>query len=777
MQLEKTNQPNKEISFREVFHIFSIHKFTLIGSILFSIFVCYAYLIIVNPIYTSTGSILIEDSNSTMTSLFDMGIGSNANFLENEKEILKSRTTAERTIKSLLDSNEKNNMFIFGTRKYAGKQIEDYGFFPGKGLKGLLRGILLLDSNEKVKDISKIMNDSLFNEIVDNLRENLVINNLRNTDVITVSYSNYDPNEASLIVNTVMSEYIKRDQEWASGEMSHLKEFLDEQLEFKKTELDAIEKELQIFQEEEHIYGLDDNSDLLLNQLTEVESKYHSHLATKNILIERRKWYSNQLSVNEREYAQNTTNTINLQLADMREELAKLETELLLSNKDDDHPVKVNLKFNIDNLKKIINNNTRVQIEQGISKENPFQKSQALLDSVFSIDASIELFSSKLVETEKLVKKYELELSSLPSKYLKFSKLQRDKIILDETYGLMKQKYEEARITGASQLGKVRIIDSSVPVLDESFPNKKMLLVTSIFIGLMFGILIVVIYEYTNSTIKSIEELERKGLNVLSIVPAIGDDANKRITKKRGYKFNLKLNKSEQIERRLLTHEDPKSPISESYRSLRTSLMFNYEDKKSKFILVSSSGPGEGKTTTVANLAITYANMGRKTLLIDADLRKPVIHKMFNLDKKIGLTSYLSGSIKVADEIISKTEVDNFYVAPSGIVPPNPSEILMSDKMTEFVKYVSQNYDIILFDSPPLIAVTDALILKKYSDQFIMVVRASRTEKGALDRVLVNLNNVEEEIDGVVFNGVDESNSYGGAYYYNYYQYYYGEDK
>ena len=236
-------------------------------------------------------------------------------------------------------------------------------------------------------------------------------------------------------------------------------------------------------------------------------------------------------------------------------------------------------------------------------------------------------------------------------------------------------------------------------------------------------------------------------------------------------KNNLQV---EKLQRRLITHEDPKSPISEAYRSLRTSLMYTKTNDECNILLVSSPGPGEGKTTTIANLAITYANLGKKTLLIDSDLRKPVIHNVFKVDKSPGLTTFLSSNADL-DKIINKTDIDNLSIITSGVIPPNPSELLDSNKMSQFINKVKKNYDIVLFDSPPLVAVTDAFVLLKHINQFILVVRPGVTARGALERVISSTHQSNMKITGVVMNAMSEEHSYGSGYYYNYYQYYYAE--
>jgi capsular exopolysaccharide synthesis family protein len=199
-------------------------------------------------------------------------------------------------------------------------------------------------------------------------------------------------------------------------------------------------------------------------------------------------------------------------------------------------------------------------------------------------------------------------------------------------------------------------------------------------------------------------------------------------------------------------------------------------NNESNIILVSSPGPGEGKTTTIANLAITYANLGKKTLLIDSDLRKPVLHNVFKIDKSPGLTSCLIGDNSYK-KIINKTDVENLDIVTSGVIPPNPSELLDSSNMINFIDNIRKDYEIVLFDSPPLIAVTDASVIFKHVDQFCLVVRAGVTQKGALERVVSLTAQAGIKITGVIMNAITQEHSYGYGYYYNYYQYYYGDEK
>jgi capsular exopolysaccharide synthesis family protein len=193
-------------------------------------------------------------------------------------------------------------------------------------------------------------------------------------------------------------------------------------------------------------------------------------------------------------------------------------------------------------------------------------------------------------------------------------------------------------------------------------------------------------------------------------------------------------------------------------------------------IMVSSPGPGEGKTTTIINLAITYANLGKKTILIDADLRKPVIHKIFDGKNKQGLTNFLSGTEENYKSIINNSSIKNLDLIYNGAIPPNPSELLGSDVMVDLLNILKQEYDIILFDAPPILAVTDSVILSRLIDQFILVVRFGRTNKDSIDHTINSLNHVNTQLTGVVFNDLNQKNSYYSKSYYSYQQYYYAAD-
>ncbi|MHC1719607.1 MAG: CpsD/CapB family tyrosine-protein kinase [Clostridiaceae bacterium] len=222
----------------------------------------------------------------------------------------------------------------------------------------------------------------------------------------------------------------------------------------------------------------------------------------------------------------------------------------------------------------------------------------------------------------------------------------------------------------------------------------------------------------------------------------------------------------------LITISDPKSPVAEAYRTLRTNIQYSSIDKKVQVVCVTSSGPSEGKSTIAANLAIVTAQAGKRTLLIDCDQRKPRQHKIFSISNLTGLSNLLADETGFA-EAVQKTEIDNLMLLPAGTRPPNPSELLSSEKMKNFIGTLREKLDFIIIDTPPLLMVTDAQLLAGYTDGYLLAIASGEADRDAVAKARELLENVNGKILGAVLNKlrVDEK-----GYYAYYSKYYYGTD-
>lgn len=319
---------------------------------------------------------------------------------------------------------------------------------------------------------------------------------------------------------------------------------------------------------------------------------------------------------------------------------------------------------------------------------------------------------------------------------------------------LANQYAKSLKIVGneVKKVDNIQLLDEALLPTGKDSPRVSLNIAIAFFLGVMVSIGLVFLLEYLDNTIKTKEDIERNlELPVIGLLP---------------YDETLAEGKVQQ----LITYTDPKSNTAESYRTLRTNIQFSSLDKDIKSIVITSTKPGEGKSTIVSNMAITMAQSGKKVLLMDCDFRKPAIHKKFGVTNSKGLTNVLLKDKKF-DECILLTRQDNLHVVTSGPVPPNPSELLGSNKFKILLKHLASIYDVILLDAPPTLLVTDAQILSSICDGTVLLTSYGETEKEALAEANSLLVKVNANILGVVLNRIPEGSkgNYYGSYYGNNY--------
>ncbi len=302
------------------------------------------------------------------------------------------------------------------------------------------------------------------------------------------------------------------------------------------------------------------------------------------------------------------------------------------------------------------------------------------------------------------------------------------------------------KIVNLMKIENIQILDTAIVPNNHISPRPKLNIAIAMVLGFMVGLGLVIVVEFLDNTIKNSGDVEKHlNLPVMATIPEI---------KEKGYGVNL------------VTYRDPKSPISEAYRMLRTNLQFSDLDKKLKTIVVTSTSPSEGKSTTIANLAITLVSMGSKTLLIDCDFRKPRIHTVFNISNHVGMTNYLMG--EKLEDVIQRVRGLNLDILACGPIPPNPSELLASTKMKYVLQELRTMYDVILIDTPPVGLVTDGAILSNIADGTLYVVSSGETQVDNAQKAKKQLDKVNSNIIGVLLNKV----KMGKREYRSYYQYY-----
>jgi capsular exopolysaccharide synthesis family protein len=755
-----------EIDVKEIWRILRTYRRSIASIFLIVLLTTIYITLTTTPVWRATTIVMIKESGSNPGSLvFDFGLNQSQQRLQNETEVLKSFMLHEQVVNSLISTGTAEELALFGT-KYIRKRyrVQDY----------------LLEWIGRDFDIIVPPQDLSFSqriEIVEDLRENTSITTVRDTDVLKISVNSSDSSEAIYLANKISDTYRNLDLAGGQGELHFVLAFLDSQITKYETRLALVENELQVFQSKNKIYSLDGSAELLLKDLTSYESIYYTNIAELEVAQERVNYLKNQLSESEKALMEEITNTNNPMIVALRGKIAELEAQKVQQMVDEgwDEVSLQSRDFNrrISEMKSKLTNITESLILSGWSEEDPFAASQDIFNKIVEQEVEVHSARSRASEYKKLVDQMSARLTNLPTQTLQYARYERKLKLNENLYLTMKQKYEESRITEAGQLGKVRILDPAL-LANKVKPEKRMNLMIGLFLGIGLGASYAFMREFLDSTVKAVEHLERKGLTILGIIPdMVGANPKKSLTK-----ISSPSKGGTDFKRRLITYEDPKSPISESYRSLRTNV--NYASavgSKIKSILISSSQPGEGKSTTTANLAIAFAQLRKKTLLVDADLRKPVQHNVFGHARGPGLAEYLIGDVTDLSSIIHATKVENLSIITAGGLPPNPSELLGSSEMSILVDQLESDWDIVLFDSPPIVAVTDASMISGEIDAIALVVKAGHTERSAVDRALDTIQNVRAPLIGVILNGASQE-SLGGkyAYYYSYYNYYYNAD-
>ena len=746
--LNEFSQPEEQqISLQDYLRIIYRGRWIIAISFIIVIIATAYYTFTASKVYEADGKIIVQSQGSMERALFNMNyFGNQTTLITNQVEVLKSRQLAEEVVKYLEAVPYRDSLQIF--------QPNDEGMY---------------------------MN---FRDQTAWIMGHLEVNPKKDTDVIEIKFTAGTPFEAAKICNVVMETYRNLNRDFNLSELRELRQFLEKQLEKKGEELKKSEEALKNYREEEKLVSLDDATSELINRMAETQAELEQSVVELDANLERKKSLEAQLEERKRSLSSDVTISATPLLSELQTQYSKLAAEKVtyetLLSQDRVNPSEYRLQLeSINNRMKALKK--RLQGEaQKIAATNmiqdPLLVAQNLTVEILNTETQIKGLRAKISALQDVVNSYDYQLSKLPNQALELARLMRQQQVDQETYLLMTQKLEETRISLAGQKENIKILDKAIVPLFPIKPKKKMNLMLGALIGLGLGIGLTFLLEYFDNSIKDPEELERLGLPILATIPEISPSQLVKKVKRRGGNTEV-MSDAETIATRLIAHYDPKSPISEAYRTFRTNIQFKNKQSKNIVALVTSSAPKEGKSTTVANLAITMAQLGSRTILVDTDLRRPVIHSIFNARKEMGVTNYLMGKVGLED-IVKPTFVDNLSIITSGPLPPNPSELLGSEPLKDLIAELRENFDVILLDSPPVIAVTDAAVMSTIVDGVVLVIKAHQTHREAIRRAQTLLNNADAHILGCLLNSINIDRAYGSYYYYYYYHYYqyYGHD-
>ncbi len=708
-------------------------------------------------IYKSSATVEIEKENRTLVRSGDFVVQADegddtyavAMGMKTKIRLLQSRPLLEDVVVALkLDENPR---FLDVTQK---KSVWD----ALRSISGKFKSsesdqpLQVANANQAIPDnpIERSPEESArLAPYVDVLSANLSAEPVPETRMLAISFTHTDPVIAANVANVAARIFIERSFDNKTEKFKDTSEWLDRSTRELQARVEQAEKELADYSRTHNIFSADGKETLIEGKLARL-------------------------------YDQAT-----------RAETERMLKESLYEQVKAGHTAELPESFSDPNIGALQTklNELNVQAAELDVKFGPkHQKVQEVQQKIAAIKSQIE--SSRLNLEEKLKADYERAVRDENSMKAALERAKAEAVGQDQAsiqLNILKQKVEtakqlytdflqrtnQAKVQSAEQHNNMRLVDPAVASFVPVGPNRMRTIMIGLLVSLVAGVLLALFLEYLDNTIKTVEDVNRYAqLPALSVIPAItGRRSPLLISKKVKSIKGQTLDVEKKSNSTQLVMASSRSSVAEAYRVLRTSVLLSTAGSPPKIILVTSAQPGEGKTTTTVNTAISLAQLGSSVLVIDCDLRKPSTHKVFGVDNSEGLSTYLSRDVGIED-LIQPLPITNLSLLASGPIPPNPAELISSNRMRELLKSLAEKYDHILIDSPPLISVTDPVILSTMADGVILVVHGGRSTREVVRHARQELATANAKIFGVVLNNVDlKRDGYYDYYYTRYSQY------
>ncbi len=709
------------------------------------------------PLYRATATLLIDEPGASLLNIQDV-LNAGAyyrsdymgTYFNTQLRLLTSRSLAERVAKKL----------NLGARpEFRAEGASRPGFLAR--LKSVITFRWLAGRGRRASgsDEPKAPPAQDYSSFAYAIQGGLSIAPIPETRLVYVSYVSPHAALSADVVNALAEEFVSFSVETRYEATKQTSEFLTEQTALLREDLKRKEEDLQKYGQEKNLLYLSDNENTVVNKFADVNT------ALTTAQIERYAKESAYLELRSLKVDSLPESVSNPTIQALRTTYTQVKSDYAEKGRiyRPEYPEMVQLKARLDA--------TRNTLQDEIRK------------AVDAAEADYRAALKNETSLQGLLDEQRGDVARMNKNAIFYHTLRTEVENMRTLLSTLVAKQNEIQVS--SQLGGLRT--SNIKVVDRALvpsgpftPNVRRNLLMALLAGLFGGLGLIFLVEYLDNTVKGPEDVEKlAGLPSLGIIPFLSAEGTKRRSDTYGSNrsYGMEAEKPgealpEVREIELINHLYPKFSISEDYRTVRTSILFSHADSTPKTIAFTSTLPQEGKSATVSNLAVSFAQLEGKVLLVDADLRKPRLNKIFNLRNVSGLSSYLAGKNSF-DEVVQKTSIDNVWTIPSGPHPPNPAELLNSKRMKELLAQAKDDFNVVLLDTPPVLAVIDPVIVCSLADSTVFVVRAGKTTRRSLLRAIEEVRKSKADIIGVVFNEVRIGRQGIGTPFYHYYQYEY----
>jgi succinoglycan biosynthesis transport protein ExoP len=643
---------------------------------------------------------------------------------------------------------------VLTSRSLARKVIAELDKLPGKEKKpapkpGSLRQVL--QGDKEAPDAEAQMAGA-----VSGFLDRLGVNNITDTRLLEVSYVSPDPKMAAHSVNTLFDKFIEFNLEMKAEATQQAAEFLTAQIEEMRRNLAQKEQELQEYGKRKELYYIRGEDSTVVQKLSDLNGAY---TAAQIERVNREATYRELKGKAYDNYSEVRASNL---ITSLKQEYSTKESEYKRKSQifQDSYPEMQRLKSQLEGLQKRINEETadiarKVLNQVEADYQAALKKENYLMEMLNQQKGTVVSSNSNAIYYNSL----KIEVENMRS-------------LLDFLTRKQKESMLTSRLEGLNT-SNIKIVDpAEIPARPFS-PNKQRTLLLALMLGIGGGIFLIFALNYLDNTVKSPEEVEKLlHLPALGFIPAVGAKASQSY-----YSHYYSDRKKQQFEQKikeveLVNLKEPESTFAEHYRNIRTSLLLSTPDQPPKVFVVTSALPQEGKTVTAINLAVAFTQLGKKVLILDCDLRRPRVHKIFRIKNTAGVTSFLVGRSRIEDIIYRFPGEPNLHVLPSGPIPPNPVELIISKGMKDVIAGLRQHYDFIFIDAPPLMGIQDAILLGDLADGLLLVAWGGKTPRKVIEKAKAEIEKFNIRLLGVILNKV---NMRRFAYAYSSYSYKYGE--
>ncbi|QFU74626.1 polysaccharide biosynthesis tyrosine autokinase [Halioglobus maricola] len=705
------------IDLRELWNMLLRRRWTIIitaGVILVATMIVTAMM---TPIYRATTVVQIERDSGKVLDFEGVTAEESAysrDFYQTQYELLQSRTLARRVIDQL------------------GMQDSPTEAAEPSALVGLLSDVKSLFASGE-----PALEEALPANLEGRFLKNLTVQPVSNSRLVRLHYDSPNREQAALIVNTISQAYVDMNLERRFEASTYAKSFLEDRIKHVRADLEDSERALVEYTQARGIINQEDKQAILMEKLKEMN---RAQVEAESERIEAESQYQEMLTASADGLAEALNSQVIQSLKANRTQLQSQYQEQLKIYKPE-YPKMQQLQNQIDQI------DAEILMEISNIRDGIKIKYQAKLREEAKLDESIAAYREEILD--------------LNARSTDFQTLKREVDTNRELYDGLLQRMKEVGVAAGVTNNNISVVDKAEIPRGKHKPKTLLNMALALVLGTFAGAALAFLFEMLDDTVKGASDLEKLVKKpVLGIIPRLtGKDAPK----------------GEQVA--LHGYLEPTSALAEAHRSMRTALMFSTADGAPKVLHFTSAGPGEGKTTTAVNTAITLAQTGSQVLLIDGDMRNPSLHKVFSRPNDNGLTNYLTSDAKPG-RVTQSTGIDSLFVMTSGPVPPNPAELLHGSRMLDLVALGNQRFDYVVIDGPPLLGLADALLLADVAHATLFVAAAGAARTGSVEAGLKRLQHSRANVVGAVLTKFDlnkASYGYGGDYGYSY-SYSYGVD-